>query len=110
VALSFDKLDVEKGMEVRGPGGELRWLKQPWSILAFQIAGADGLCALHADGKDEERETPPAEPLLVELLARGDHDLNAVVLWTAYGGPTWTATRTSSSLSSFPHGSKSIRS
>ena len=70
VALSFDKLDVEKGMEVRGPGGELRWLKQPWSILAFQIAGADGLRGLHADGKDEERETPPAEPLLVDLLSR----------------------------------------
>jgi hypothetical protein len=70
VALSFDKLDVEKGMEIRGPNGELRWLKHPWSVLAFQIAGADGLRALHAEGKDEERETPPAEPLLVDLLAR----------------------------------------
>jgi hypothetical protein len=70
VALSFDKLDVEKGMEVRGPGGEMRWLKHPWSVLAFQIAGTDGLRALHADGKDEERETPPAEPLLVDLLSR----------------------------------------
>jgi Protein of unknown function (DUF499) len=70
VALSFDKLDVEKGMEVRGPNGELRWLKHPWSVLAFQIAGSDGLRALHADGKDEERETPPAEPLLVNLLSR----------------------------------------
>jgi hypothetical protein len=70
VALSFDKLDVEKGMEVRGPGGELRWLRHPWSVLAFQITGADGLRALHADGKDEERETPPAEPLLVDLLSR----------------------------------------
>src|SRR5207248_1257065 len=59
-ALSFDKLDVEKGMEVRGPNGELRWLKQPWSVLAFQIAGADGLRALHADGEDAERESPPA--------------------------------------------------
>lgn len=69
VALSFDKLDVEKGMEVRGPKGELRWLKHPWSVLAFQIAGDDGLRALHADGKNEERETPPAEPLLVDLLS-----------------------------------------
>ena len=51
VALSFDRLDVEKGMELRGPKGELRWLKQPWSVLAFQIAGDDGLRALHADGK-----------------------------------------------------------
>jgi hypothetical protein len=70
VALSFDKLDVEKGMEVRGPKGEMRWLKHPWSVLAFQIAGDEGLRALHADGKEEERETPPAEPLLVDLLSR----------------------------------------
>jgi predicted AAA+ superfamily ATPase len=69
VALSFDKLDVEKGMEVRGPKGEMRWLKHPWSVLAFQIGGSDGLRALHGDGKDEERETPPAEPLLVDLLS-----------------------------------------
>ena len=69
-ALAFDKLDVEKGMEVRGPAGELRWLKHPWSVLAFQIAGPAGVRGLHAEGRDEERETPPAEPLLVELLSR----------------------------------------
>ena len=69
-ALAFDKLDVEKGMEVRGPQGELRWLKHPWSVLAFQIAGAAGIQALHAEGRDVERETAPAEPLLVDLLAR----------------------------------------
>ena len=70
-ALAFDKLDVEKGMEVRGPQGELRWLKHPWSVLAFQIAGGAGMQALHAEGRDDERETPPAEPLLVDcLLAR----------------------------------------
>ena len=69
-ALNFDKLDVEKGMEVRGPNGELRWLKQPWSVLAFQIAGADGLRVLHPDGEAAERESPPAEPLLEELLRR----------------------------------------
>ena len=69
-ALAFDKLDVEKGMEVRGPHNELRWLKHPWSVLAFQIAGAAGIRALHAEGLDEERETPPAEPLLVDLIRR----------------------------------------
>src|SRR4030067_1029774 len=41
--LPFDKLDVEKGMEVRSPGGETRWLHHPWSILAFQISGSAGL-------------------------------------------------------------------
>ncbi|MGH7054195.1 MAG: DUF499 domain-containing protein [Stellaceae bacterium] len=69
-ALNFDKLDVEKGMEVRGPNGELRWLKHPWSVLAFQIAGADGLRVPHPDGADAERESPPAEPLMEELLRR----------------------------------------
>lgn len=68
-ALTFDKLDVEKGMEVRAPNGETRWLKQPWSVLAYQIAGADGLRLLHADGLDVERESAPAENLLAELLS-----------------------------------------
>ncbi|MDR7551213.1 MAG: DUF499 domain-containing protein, partial [Armatimonadota bacterium] len=66
--LPFDKLDVEKGMETPGPNGERRWLRQPWSVLAFQIAGADGLRLLHAESKDEEREAPPAENLLRDLL------------------------------------------
>jgi len=67
--ISFDKLDVEKGMEVRGPDGMKRWLKQPWSVLAYQLAGTDGLRLLHADGLDAERESAPAENLLVELLS-----------------------------------------
>ena len=69
VALCFDKIDVERGIEgVRAPGGETRTLRHPWSVLAFQLAGADGLRAIHGDGLDEERETPPAEPLLVKLI------------------------------------------
>ena len=67
--LAFDKLDVEKGMEVCGPKGETRWLKNPWSVLAFQIAGVEGLKLLNAEGKEAERETAPAENLLVDLLA-----------------------------------------
>ncbi len=67
-ALTFDKLDVEKGMEVRSPNSELRWLKNPWSVLAFQLAGADGLKLLNAQGEDAERESAPAENLLVDLL------------------------------------------
>jgi hypothetical protein len=67
--LPFDKLDAEKGMEVRGPKGELRWLKNPWSVMAFQIAGADGLRLLHPEEKDEERDSAPAENLMTELLA-----------------------------------------
>lgn len=66
--LCFDKLDVEKGMEVRGPDGGTRWLKHPWSVLAYQLAGDAGLKLLHASGKAEERETAPAENTLTELL------------------------------------------
>ncbi len=67
--LCFDKIDVERGIEnVRGLDGETRTLRHPWSVLAFQLAGADGLRAIHGDGRDEERETPPAEPLLTKLL------------------------------------------
>ena len=46
-----------------------RWLRQPWSVLAYQIAGNEGLRLLHAEGEDAERESPPAENLLVDLLA-----------------------------------------
>jgi hypothetical protein len=66
--LCFDKLDVEKGMEVRSPTGRVRTLKHPWSVLAYQIAGEEGLKVLHADNKAEERESAPAENLLTRLL------------------------------------------
>ena len=67
--LAFDKLDVEKGMEIVAPDGERRWLRHPWSVLAYQLAGSDGLRLLHAEGQDAERDSAPAENLLVELLA-----------------------------------------
>jgi hypothetical protein len=68
--LAFDKLDAEKGMEILGPKGQARWLKHPWSVLAYQIADSDGLRLLHPDGQDAERESAPAENLLADLLAR----------------------------------------
>ncbi len=67
--LPFDKLDVEKGMEIADPKGTRRWLRQPWSVLAYQIAGDAGLELLHAEGRAEERESAPAENLLVGLLS-----------------------------------------
>src|SRR6266700_1521907 len=67
--LAFDKLDAEKGMEITSPTGEKRWLKHPWSVLAYQIAGSDGLRLLHGEGLDAERDSAPAENLLVELLS-----------------------------------------
>ena len=81
-ALCFDKIDIEKGVETPSPDGTIRMLKHPWSILAFQLAGADGLKLIHADGKDAERDTPPAEPLVVELLSKPQRDdLSTLVLF-----------------------------
>lgn len=68
-ALCFDKLDVDTGCDVRSPEGVVRRLKQPWSLLAYQIAGDEGLKVMHADGKAEERTTPPAENTLTQLLS-----------------------------------------
>ncbi len=80
-SLTFDKLDVEKGMEVRSPDGEVRWLKHPWSVLAYQLAGADGLSLLHAEGSDAERESAPAENLLINLLSLpGKEGLSTLIL------------------------------
>jgi len=79
--LPFDKLDVEKGMEIANPQGDRRWLKQPWSVLAYQIAGDAGLQLLHAEGRAEERESAPAENLLTELLAMpSDEGLATLIL------------------------------
>jgi hypothetical protein len=78
--LAFDKLDVEKGMEVQAPPGEVRWLKQPWSVIAYQLAGSDGLKLLHADGRDAERESAPAENLLTELLGGPIRDKSATLI------------------------------
>lgn len=79
--LCFDKLDVEKGMDVRSPAGKARRLKHPWSVLAYQVAGDDGLKVLHAEGKAEERTTAPAENTLIELLELpGKDGLGVLVL------------------------------
>jgi hypothetical protein len=79
--LPFDKLDAEKGMEVLSPRGEKRWLKNPWSVIAFQTAGSDGLRLLHPDEKEEERDTAPAENLMTALLSMPQReDLATLVL------------------------------
>ena len=50
-------------------------------MLAYQIAGDDGLKVLHADGKAEERNTPPAENTLTDLLSLPPKDgLGTLVL------------------------------
>lgn len=80
--LAFDKIDVEKGMEIRGPRGTTRWLRHPWSVLAYQIAGDAGLRLLHPEERAEERDSAPAENLLATLLAlpTREEDLATLVL------------------------------
>jgi hypothetical protein len=78
--LAFDKLDAEKGMEIQSHDGQARWLKHPWSVLAYQIAGSDGLRLLHPEGQDAERESAPAENLLADLLARPASDGLALLI------------------------------
>ncbi len=80
-ALCFDKIDLEKGIETLSPHGETRMLLHPWSVVAWQLAGADGLRSIHAEGQDQERDTPPAEPLMAALLSRPQQDgLSTLVL------------------------------
>ncbi len=80
-ALCFDKIDLEKGIETPGPDGSVRMLRHPWSVLAYQLAGPEGLQLINAEGKAEERETPPAEPLLAELLLKPQEEgLSTLVL------------------------------
>lgn len=68
-ALCFDKIDAEAPIEAISPNGEKRKLRQPWSILAWQIAGAEGLAAINPENPEAERETPPFQELLANLIA-----------------------------------------
>lgn len=80
VIMPFDKFDSDIGLKTKGPNGEERTLKYPWSVLAYQLDGDNGLRALHVDGLAEERETPPAEPLLADLLALPQRKNEATLL------------------------------
>ncbi len=81
-ALCFDKIDVERGIEgVLSPEGQTRPLRHPWSVLAYQLDGDEGLRSIHGEGSAEERETPPAELLLARLLERPrDRELGTLIL------------------------------
>ncbi len=79
-ALCFDKIDAEAGCDVRAPDGKTRRLIQPWSILAYQLAGEAGLKLLHPENKSDERRTPPAETILSALLAMPEMDRLATLV------------------------------
>lgn len=93
----FDRLDAEKGVEVLAPDGSLATVKMPWSAIAWQLAGSEGMKLLKDDGT--ERTTPPATGVMEDLLklARKDGDgvliLFDEVLWfvrvMADNDPKW---------------------
>ena len=66
-AIPFDYLDSKTGIKVYGPDGASRTLKHPWSVLAFQLAGEEGLKILN-DGSTEERDDPPVTGPLKEIF------------------------------------------
>lgn len=68
-AISFDKLDLETGMEVADPTGKMTRLFHPWSILAWQLAGKKGLEILNGGKGMAERDSAPAENVMSDLLA-----------------------------------------
>jgi hypothetical protein len=68
-AISFDKLDLETGMEVADPTGKMARLFHPWSILAWQLAGKKGLEILNGGKGMAERDSAPAENVMLDLLA-----------------------------------------
>jgi len=65
--IPFDKLDMDRGMEITAPDGSRKRFRYPWTVLAFQVGGLAALKALGMDG-DAERETPPFENVLEEIL------------------------------------------
>ncbi|MDR0827625.1 MAG: DUF499 domain-containing protein [Desulfovibrio sp.] len=79
-ALCFDKIDVQDGLTVKSPAGEERRLRRPWSILAWQIAGPEGLAVINRDNPKDERDTPPAESLMTELLSLPGKEKLALLL------------------------------
>jgi len=78
-AVPFDYLDVVNGMTVRSPSGEQRDLLYPWSAIAYQLAGDQGLRILN-NGQTEERNDPPAAGTLAKVFQRVLEDGKSVLV------------------------------
>ena len=77
--LTFDRLDPETGMDVRAPDGTVARFKYPWTVLAYQLGGAEGLEALGMEG-EVERETPPFTNVLTDILQLPGKDDQATLI------------------------------
>ena len=80
-AIPFDYLDTVNGMTVRSPNGDERNLLYPWSAIAYQLAGDQGLQVLN-NGKTEERDDPPAAGTLAKVFQHvlGDEESILILL------------------------------
>lgn len=74
----FDRLDAEKGMDVAAPDGTEATFKMPWSAIAWQLAGPEGLQLLKDDGT--ERMSPPATGVMEDLLRLARKDGSGVLI------------------------------
>lgn len=68
--LPFDYLDPVTGMDVIAPDGSTRRFKYPWSVLAYQLGGEEGLAILGGgtEANPAEREEPPFTNVLEDLF------------------------------------------
>ncbi len=78
--LPFDHLDPVTGMDVIGPDGIKARFKYPWTVLAYQLGGAEGLKVLGSQDS-KERVEPPFTNVLEDLLRLpGKKGLSTLVL------------------------------
>jgi len=78
--IPFDHLDPVMGMEVKGPDGSIKRFKYPWTILAWQLGGIEGLRVLGSEDGNE-REEPPFTNVLEDLLRLpGKEKLSTLIL------------------------------
>jgi len=69
--LPFDQFDVKEGLVVHGPDGQKRRVMTPWGALAYQLGGDAAFTRVMEHERDY---TPPAEPILVDLLRLPQRD------------------------------------
>jgi hypothetical protein len=79
VVMAFDRLDPVQGMLVPAPDGATRQLRLPWSVLAYQLGGEEGLRILGNEG-DSERETPPFTNVIEDLLKHSAQSIPATLI------------------------------
>jgi hypothetical protein len=77
-AVVFDRLDAERGMEVRDPTGNIARFKMPWSVLAWQLGGAAAMKLMKDSG--EERPDSPSTNVLEEVLQLARQDVPSILI------------------------------